>query len=186
METAHFVRAISTEDVRIVKEIHFNYKFGSSVSTAKVVYLRALSEDYKVRSENGKSIYPCDELDSVIFDGLSKKYDNVNVHSWLLMCDSQIDKLRDVGKPVFETMTLITGVDLSTLGFFEQICMKKTDVLLSFPIEVYINNLSTRSFFTCDVCDSYMSLEEWKNLADRIKHLVKTSYTTLSQYLGQF
>lgn len=39
METAHFVRAISTEDVRIVKEIHFNYKFGSSVSTAKVVYL---------------------------------------------------------------------------------------------------------------------------------------------------
>lgn len=186
METAHFVRSISTEDVRIVKEIHFNYKFGSSVSTAKVVYLRTLSEDYKVSSENGKSIYPCDELDRVIFDGLSKKYNNVNLHSWLFMFDSQIEKLRNVGKPVFETMTLITGVDLSTLGFFERICMKNTDVHLAFPIEVYINNVSTRPFFTCDVCDFYMSLEEWKNLADRIKHLVKTSYTTLSQYLGQF
>lgn len=45
----------------------------------------------------------------------------MNICFWLLICDSQIEKLSNVGKPVSETMPLITGADLSTLGFFEQI-----------------------------------------------------------------
>lgn len=182
MEADFYV--LPLEQVRVVKEIHFDYQFGRTRSTAKVIYLRTLSETYQMRSENGKSICPDDDLDKLILDALTKKYDNVIVTDWLLMCSSQLKMINNVRKAALEVVILNVREDMSSLTFFDPISNKKIE-MVRFPLEVYVNNHATRQYFTGDVCDLYIPLEEWKNLADRIKHL-KNTYTTLSKYLEQF
>lgn len=177
------VSVLPLEQWRVVKEIHFDYQFDRTRSTAKVVYLRSLSEKYNMNSDAGNNVAPVDDLDKLILDVLTKKYDNVIVTDWLLVCDTHIDRLNKIRKSALEVMTVIAGADLSLLSFFERLSIKKT-AAIRFPIEVYVNNLETRSCFSGDVCDAYMPLEEWREKMPLIRQLLKKSYCTLSDYLG--
>lgn len=177
------VGVLPLDQCRVVKEIHFDYKFGSKTMTAKVVYLRLLSENYNMTSEAEKKCCPCDVLDKLILDALTRKYDNVIVTDWLLVCDTHIERLNNIRKAALEVMTVIAGADLSLLSFFERLSIKKT-AAIRFPIEVYVNNQETRSCFRGDVCDAYMLLEEWREKMPLIRQLLKKSYCALSDYLG--
>lgn len=73
------VSVLPLEQWRVVKEIHFDYQFGRTRSAAKVVYLRSLSENYNMNSEAGNDVAPIDDLDKLILDALTNKYDNVIV-----------------------------------------------------------------------------------------------------------
>lgn len=168
------VSVLPLEQWRVVKEIHFDYLFGRTRSAAKVVYLRSLSENYNMNSEAGNDVAPIDDLDKLILDALTKKYDNVIVTDWLLVCDSHLERLKDFRKVAMEVITVIAGADLSLLSFFDRICIQKTDAI-RFPLEVYVYNQSTRPYFSGDVCEAYMPLEEWRNESERIKRLVNTS-----------
>lgn len=178
------VGVLPLDQWRIVKEIHFDYQFGRTRSTAKVVYLRSLSEKYNMNSDAGNNVAPVDDLDKLILDVLTKKYDNVIVTDWLLVCNSHLERLNNIRKAALEVITVNVGADLSLLSFFERISIKKT-VAIRFPIEVYVNNQVTRLYFSGDVCEAYMPLEEWRRVSERIKHLKNTSYTTLSKYFDK-
>lgn len=177
------VCALPHEYWRVVKEIHFDYQFGRTRSTAKVVYLRSLSEKYNMNSEAGNNVAPVDDLDKLILDVLTKKYDNVIVTDWLLMCNSHLERLNNIRKAALEVITVNVGADLSLLSFFERISIKKT-VAIRFPIEVYVNNQVTRLYFSGDVCEAYMPLDEWREKMPLMRQLLKFSYSTLSGYLG--
>lgn len=177
------VGILPIERWRIVMEIHFDYQFGRTRSIAKVVYLRSLSENYTMNSEAMSNVAPVDELDKLILEVLTKKYDNVIVTDWLLVCDSHLERLNNIRNAALEVITVIAGADLSLLSFFERICIQKTDPI-RFPLEVYVYNQSTRSYFSGDVCEEYMPLEEWREKMPLIRQLLKHSYSTLSEYLG--
>lgn len=52
------VCALPHEYWRVVKEIHFDYQFGHTWATARVVYLRTLNEKYNMNSEAGNDVAP--------------------------------------------------------------------------------------------------------------------------------
>ncbi len=177
------VCALPHEYWRVVKEIHFDYQFGRAKATARVVYLRSLSENYNLNSEAGNNVAPFDDLDKLILDALTKKYENVIVKDWVLVCDSHIERLNNIRNAALEVITAIAGTDLSLLNFFEQISIQNTDAI-RFPLEVYVYNQATRSYFSGDVCEAYMPMEEWCEKMPLIRQLLKQSYSTLSEYLG--
>lgn len=179
------VGVLPLDQWRIVKEIHFDYQFVRTWATARVVYLRSLSENYNMNSETGNDVAPIDDLDKLILDALAKKYDNVIVTDWLLVCDTQIDRLNNIRKSALEVIKVNVGADLSSVGLFDLINIKQIN-LMHFPLEVYVNNLATRSYFTGDVCGAYMPLREWRSGAGSIKRLLTMSYTTLSKYVESF
>ena len=148
-----------------------------------VVYLRSLSEKYNMNSDAGNNVAPVDDLDKLILDVLTKKYDNVIVTDWLLVCNSHLERLNNIRKAALEVITVNVGADLSLLSFFERISIKKT-VAIRFPIEVYVNNQVTRLYFSGDVCEAYMPLEEWREKMPLMRQLLKFSYSTLSGYIG--
>lgn len=87
------------DDIRIVKEIHFEYEWNSKLCFAKIVYLRSLNELYSICNDNLRDIhlfqpcvyedkYPCDELDIIILNAVKNKYKNANLTSRLLMLDT--------------------------------------------------------------------------------------------------
>lgn len=87
------------DDIRIVKEIHFEYEWNSKLCFAKIVYLSSLSELYSISNDNISDIhllqpsvsedkYPCDELDRIILNAVKNKYKNANLPSRLLMLDT--------------------------------------------------------------------------------------------------
>lgn len=168
------VGILPIERWRVVKEIHFDYQFGRAKAIARVVYLRSLSENYTINSKVGNNVSPVDDLDKLILDVMTKKYDNVIVTDWLLACDTQIERLNNIREAALEVTTVIAGADLSLLSFFERISIKKTDAI-GFPLGVYVYNQSTRQYFSGDVCEAYMPLEEWRNESERIKRLVNMS-----------
>ena len=176
------VGVLPLDQWRIVKEIHFDYQFVRTWATARVVYLRSLSENYNMNAEAGNDVAPIDDLDKLILDALAKKYDNVIVTDWLLVCDTQIDRLNNIRKSALEVIKVNVGADLSTMGFFDLINIKQIN-LIRFPLEVYINNQSTRLYFTDDVCGTYMPLRELRDKIPMIRQLLKYSYSTLSEYL---
>ena len=177
------VGVLPLEQWRVVKEIHFDYQFGRTRSTAKVVYLRSLNEKYNMNSETGNNVAPVDDQDKLILDVLAKKYDNVIVTDWLLVCNSHLERLNNIRKAALEVITVNAGADLSLLSFFERISIKKT-VAIRFPIEVYVNNQVTRSYFSGDLCEAYIPLEEWREKMPLMRQLLKLSYSTLSEYIG--
>lgn len=177
------VRTLPIEQCRAVREIHFDYQFGRTRSTAKVVYLRSLSEKYNMNSDAGNNVAPVDDLDKLILDVLTKKYDNVIVTDWLLVCNSHLERLNNIRKAALEVITVNVGADLSSVGLFDLINIKQIN-LMHFPLEVYINNQSTRLYFTGDVCGAYMPLREWREKNPVIRQLLKHSYSTLSEYIG--
>lgn len=179
------VSVLPLEQWRVVKEIHFDYQFGRTRSTAIVVYLRSLSEKYNMNSDTGNNVAPVDDLDKLILDVLTKKYDNVIVTDWLLVCNSHLERLNNIRKAALEVITVNVGADLSSVGLFDLINIKQIN-LMHFPLEVYVNNLATRSYFTGDVCGAYMPLREWRSGAGSIKRLLTMSYTTLSKYVESF
>ena len=177
------VCALPHEYWRVVKEIHFDDQFGHTWATARVVYLRSLNENYNLNSEAGNNVAPFDDLDKLILDALTKKYENVIVKDWLLVCNSHIKSLNNIRNAALEVVTVIAGTDLSLLNFFEQISIQNTDAI-RFPLEVYVYNQATRSYFSGDVCEAYMPMEEWREKMPLIRQLLKQSYSTLSEYLG--
>lgn len=177
------VCVLPLEQWRVVKEIHFDYQFGRTRSTAKVVYLRSLSEKYNMNSDAGNNVAPVDDLDKLILDVLTKKYDNVIVTDWLLVCNSHLERLNNTRKAALEVITVIAGTDLSLLNFFEQISIQNKDAI-RFPLEVYVYNQATRSYFSGDVCEAFMPIEEWREKMPLIRQLLKQSYSTLSECLG--
>ena len=52
------VGVLPLDQWRIVKEIHFDYQFVRTWATARVVYLRSLSENYNMNSETGNDVAP--------------------------------------------------------------------------------------------------------------------------------
>lgn len=102
---------------------------------------------------------------------------------WVLICDSHIERLNNIRNAALEVITVIAGTDLSLLNFFEQISIQKTDEI-RFPLEVYVYNQATRSYFSGDVCDAYMPMEKWREKMPLIRQLLKQSYSTLSECLG--
>lgn len=173
------VGVLPLEQWRVVKEIHFDYKLGRTRSMAKVVYLRTLNKSY----EEDTGCYSCDELDKLILDALTKKYENVIATDWLLVCDSHIERLNNIRNAALEVITVIAGADLSLLNFFEQISILKTNAI-RFPLEVYVYNLATRSYFSGDICEAFMPMKEWREQMPLIRQLLKQSYSTLSECLG--
>lgn len=137
------VCALPHEYWRVVKEIHFDYQFGHTWATARVVYLRSLNENYNLNSEAGNNVAPFDDLDKLILDALTKKYENVIVKDWLLVCNSHIERLNNNRNAALEVNTVIAGTDLSLLNFFEQISIQNTDAI-RFPLEVYVYNQATQ------------------------------------------
>ena len=113
------VSVLPLEQWRVVKEIHFDYQFGRTRSTAKVVYLRSLSEKYNMNSDAGNNVAPVDDLDKLILDVLTKKYDNVIVTDWLLVCNSHLERLNNIRKAALEVITVNVGADLSSVGLFD-------------------------------------------------------------------
>ena len=45
------------DDIRIVKEIHFEYEWNSKLCFAKIVYLRSLNESYSICNDNLRDIH---------------------------------------------------------------------------------------------------------------------------------
>ena len=177
------VCALPHEYWRVVKEIHFDYQFVRTWATARVVYLRTLNEKYNMNSEAGNDVAPIDDLDKLILDALTKKYDNVIVTDWLLLCDSHLERLNNIRKAAMEVIRVNVEADLSSVRLFDLLNIKQID-LIRFPLEVYINNRSTRLYFTGDVCGAYMPLREWREKIPVIRQLLKQSYSTLSEYIG--
>lgn len=177
------VSVLPLEQWRVVKDIHFDHQFGRTRSTAKVVYLRSLSEKNNMNSDTGNNVAPVDDLDKLILDVLTKKYDNVIVTDWLLVCNSHLERLNNIRKTALEVITVNVGADLSSVGLFDLINIKQIN-LMHFPLEVYVNNLATRSYFTGDVCGAYMPLRELRDKIPMIRQLLKYSYSTLSEYLA--
>ena len=175
-------RTLPIEQCRAVREIHFDYQFGRTWATAKIVYLSSFSKTYERCYEAGTGCYPYDDLDKLILDALIKKYDNVIVTDWLLLCDSHLAKLINIRKTAMEVIMVNVGTDLSSVGLFDLLNIKQID-LIRFPLEVYINNLSTRLYFTGDVCGAYMPLREWREKIPVIRQFLKHSYSTLSEYI---
>lgn len=175
-------RTLPIEQCRVVREIHFDYQYGRSWATAKIVYLRSFGITYERCFEAGTGCYPYDELDKLILDALTKKYDNVIVTDWLLLCDSHLERLNNIRKAAMEVIWVNVGADLSSVRLFDLLNIKQID-LIRFPLEVYINNRSTRLYFTGDVCGAYMPLREWREKIPVIRQLLKHSYSTLSKYL---
>lgn len=85
-----------------------------------------------MNSEAGNDVAPIDDLDKLILDALAKKYDNVIVTDWLLVCDTQIDRLNNIRKSALEVIKVNVGADLSTMGFFDLINIKQIN-LIRFP-----------------------------------------------------
>ena len=136
-----------------------------------------------MNSDAGNNVAPVDDLDKLILDVLTKKYDNVIVMDWLLVCNSHLERLNNIRKAALEVITVNVGADLSLLSFFERISIKKT-VAIRIPIEVYVNNQVTRLYFSGDVCKAYMPLEEWREKMPLMRQMLKFSYSTLSGYIG--
>lgn len=179
------------DDIRIVKEIHFEYEWNSKLCFAKIVYLRSLNESYSICNDNLRDIhlfqlgvyedkYPCDELDIIILNAVKNKYKNVNVTSWLLMLDTQLEPIGSIEKMASETMTLLIGPDITSLSFWRRISFNIASVI-RLPVDVYIYKPSTKSILTNDVFYAYHSIEEWKTIHHRILYLIQNTYFRLHQ-----
>ena len=178
-------------EIRVVKEIRFEYEFNSKIYLAKAVYLRALSDSYKIYRQDDKSAklkslrpggdesqFPFDELDQLILKGLESKYKNVVMSSWLLLYDRQLDWIRNIKELMHERITLIVETEFAPLTFYERIFHKNVSII-RLPIDMYMRNHSSRCFFVDDVCNVYLSFEEWKEKYEKIKTLFETTYFRL-------
>lgn len=68
-----------------------------------------------------EEIYPFDYLDKLIIDVISSKYYNVNITSWLIMCDKQHQRLLDIIYSDSATYKIIIEPDISSLDILGQI-----------------------------------------------------------------
>ena len=94
------------EEIKFVKTIIFYVEFLGKKSIAKIVYKRNPSSLYKIdetkRSEIDKMMYfypeecyPKDAIDEMIYAGIKSKYPSAQVHTKLMLCDVEKERIEN-------------------------------------------------------------------------------------------
>lgn len=190
------ISVLPSEQIMIVKEVHFEYELNTRLILGKAVYLRRLSDSYKLEltSKNedprylelmkSEETYPFDYLDKLIIDGISSKYNNVNVTSWLMMCDTQYQRLLDSIYSDSVTANIIIEPDISSLDIWGQISwiLKNKMRYIQFPIDIYMRGITIPNLLQNNMFKININLDEWQNQSHGLKELLDRSYVILSKY----
>ena len=104
------IRVLSDINFRILKRIFFNYEGEHHEGTGRLLYLRRFRPDYRMtpREVNSRQQqfelylngipeedYPSDDIDNMILDAVSNRYQNAVVRSSLIMLNTELRDLRN-------------------------------------------------------------------------------------------
>ena len=147
--------------------------------------LTSKKEDFRyLELMKSEETYPFDYLDKLIIDGISSKYNNVNVTSWLMMCDTQYQRLLDSIYSDSVIANIIIEPDISSLDIWGQISwiLKNKMRYIQFPIDIYMRGITIPNFLQNNMFKININLDEWQNQSHGLKELLDRSYVILSKY----
>lgn len=98
------ISILPNNEIKYVKSITFNVELFGRSYTGKIIYKREPSDDYKMDGSKRSSIddmmyyypevcYPSDCIDAIILEGVRKKYPSAQVHTYLMICDYDRDRI---------------------------------------------------------------------------------------------